>query len=306
MIFAFVFLKETYAPVILERKAARLRKETGNNEFRSTLDTGLSPKTVFYNAIVRPTKMMIFSPIVMLLSLYMALIYGYLYLIFTALPALFKTTYHFSTGSIGLSYLGLGFGSIVGLLVTGATSDRTVTYLAAKYNSERKPEYRLPIIFCAALSIPIGLFWFGWTGYTHQHWILPIIGLFWLGLGMTPSFVSHGQIFNERPFLTNYRCRLRPTSLTPTGCTQPRRLQPVLSSDHLEALYFPWQVVPCLTNWAFNGARLFWPLSHWQCHHCPSSSSFMVNVFETSHSSASSFDSSKSTAIRCFHCILFF
>lgn len=166
--------------------------------------------------------MLIFSPIVLTLSLHMTLIYGYLYLIFTALPALFKATYHFSTGTIGLCYIGLGVGSMVGLCVTGATSDRTVTYFTKKYGGERKPEYRFPIMFFSALCTPIGLFWFGWTGYTHQHWILPIIGLFWLGLGMTPIFVSTPDIC-QRVMVqaNNSRCQLQHISSTHSACTQP-------------------------------------------------------------------------------------
>src|SRR5690606_19361998 len=47
-----VFMRETYAPVLMERKAARLRKETGNDALRSKLDTGLSPKDLFNRSIV--------------------------------------------------------------------------------------------------------------------------------------------------------------------------------------------------------------------------------------------------------------
>ena len=63
-------LRESYAYVLLDRKAKRLRKETGNLNLRSVLDTGRSPKELFLFSIVRPTKMLFLSPIVFLLSLY--------------------------------------------------------------------------------------------------------------------------------------------------------------------------------------------------------------------------------------------
>lgn len=148
--------------------------------------------------------MLIFSPIVLLLSLHMMIVYGYLYLIFTAIPTLFKEKYHFSTGNTGLAYIGVGLGASAGLIITGTMSDRVVTRLAAKNGGERKPEYRIPIIMGAALSLPIGLFWFGWTGQTHQHWILPMIGLFFIGLGMTPVIVSILFHFLGRVIETNY------------------------------------------------------------------------------------------------------
>lgn len=61
-ILGFFTLKETYAPVILEKRAARLRKETGNPALRSKFDTGLTPKALFKRAIIRPTIMLCKSP----------------------------------------------------------------------------------------------------------------------------------------------------------------------------------------------------------------------------------------------------
>lgn len=58
-----VFMKETYAHVILDRKTAKLRKETGNEQLRSKLDAGLSTTDYFKRSIVRPLKLMAFSPI---------------------------------------------------------------------------------------------------------------------------------------------------------------------------------------------------------------------------------------------------
>lgn len=76
-----LFMRESYAYVILQRKiTGRLRKETGNPHLRSALDNGRDPKELFRFSILRPIKMLFLSPIVILMSLYMATIYGYLYL----------------------------------------------------------------------------------------------------------------------------------------------------------------------------------------------------------------------------------
>jgi MFS family permease len=66
-------IRETYAPVLLERKTARLRKETGNPNLRSKLQQNLTPKEVFVRAIARPTKLLFLSPICGLMSLYMGM-----------------------------------------------------------------------------------------------------------------------------------------------------------------------------------------------------------------------------------------
>lgn len=186
----FIFMRETYAYAILKHKTEKLRKETGNPKLRSVLDTGRTAQELFSFAIVRPTKMLFFSPIVFLLSLYMAIIYGYLYLIFTAMPMLFESKYGFSTGDVGLTYIGLGVGSLIGLFIAAATSDRTVRHLTEKHGGESKPEYRLPVTIMASFFVPMGLFLFGWTAENGNHWILPIMGTSFLGLGMITAFMG--------------------------------------------------------------------------------------------------------------------
>jgi len=98
----FLFMKESYGPYLLEKKAARLRKETGNPNLRSKLDTGLSKTEMLKRAIVRPTKMLLFSPIVLLFSVFIGITYGMLYLLFTTFTFVFQRGYGFSAGSAGL------------------------------------------------------------------------------------------------------------------------------------------------------------------------------------------------------------
>lgn len=72
-VFTFFMLKESYAPVILERKARRLRKETGNQELRSALaGNATTPTEKLKAAIVRPLKLLFLAPIVTAMALYIA------------------------------------------------------------------------------------------------------------------------------------------------------------------------------------------------------------------------------------------
>ncbi|KAI9663806.1 MAG: hypothetical protein M1821_007296, partial [Bathelium mastoideum] len=96
-----IFLRETYAPKVLETKVKKMRKATGNQSLRSKFSTSSSMKDMVLRAIVRPLKFLIFSPISTLLSLYLATIYGYLYLILTTLTEVFQSTYHFSEADAG-------------------------------------------------------------------------------------------------------------------------------------------------------------------------------------------------------------
>ncbi|KAE8383476.1 major facilitator superfamily domain-containing protein [Aspergillus bertholletiae] len=184
-----VFLRESYPYVILKRKTERLRKETGNPDLRSALDTGRTPGQLFAFSIWRPLKMLM-SPIVFLLSLYAAVVYSYLYLCFTTFPLVFGGQYGFGSGASGLATLGLGVGSLLGVVFCGGASDRLSNYLTAKNGGDPKPEYRLPTMTVGGICVPIGLFWYGWTAQNKTHWIVPIIGTGFLGAGMIITYMA--------------------------------------------------------------------------------------------------------------------
>ncbi|KGM91529.1 uncharacterized protein PADG_12387 [Paracoccidioides brasiliensis Pb18] len=168
----------------------RLIKETGNLNLKSVLDTGKTTKELFLFSIVRPTKMLFMSPIVFLISLFTAVIYGYIYLLFTTFTSVFERQYHFSKGITGLAFLGIGVGSMLGLVVIGTTSDHILQILAKKNNGELKPEYRIPLMIPGGICIPVGLFWYGWTAEKGMHYIVPIVGTGFVGVGMILIFMT--------------------------------------------------------------------------------------------------------------------
>jgi MFS transporter, DHA1 family, multidrug resistance protein len=101
-----VFFEETYPPQILVGKAAELR--------RRTLNWGIHAKQeeieVDFRELVtknfsRPMRLLFTEPIVTMLSIYMAFIYGLLYLFLTAYPFVFQGIHHFSAGVSGLTFL---------------------------------------------------------------------------------------------------------------------------------------------------------------------------------------------------------
>lgn len=181
-------LKETYAPTLLAKKAARLRKETGNPNYKSKFDKGLTAGYLFKQALIRPSKMLIFSPIVFLLALDMSIIYSYLYFLFTTFTFVFEGQYGFSSGEAGLAYLGLGVGFVIGQFGVGSFSDAYIKKKSAA-GGGMKPEYRLPPLMVGAFLIPIGLFWYGWSVEEKTHWIVPIIGTAFIGVGTMCAFL---------------------------------------------------------------------------------------------------------------------
>lgn len=186
----FVFARETYAPVLLEKKAKRLRKETGNQDLVSKLDLKITTAELWKRSLVRPLKLMFLSLICALMSVYLAIVYGIMYLLFTTFTFVFEENYGFSTDTVGLVYIGLGIGMLFGLAVVGTCSDRIIKYLANKHsNGELKPEYRLPMLMYSSPFIPAGLFIYGWAAQYNVQWAVPLFGTLLIGVGMLGAFM---------------------------------------------------------------------------------------------------------------------
>ncbi|KAB8292511.1 hypothetical protein EYC80_008221 [Monilinia laxa] len=183
-------LQETYPVVILEKKTKRIIKETGDSSKVSALHHKDSPLQYFTNAIIRPLKMLFLSPIVFLLSVYYAVLFGYLYLFIATFPTTFASQYHFSISTTGLAYLGLGCGIGIGLFTSGKASDPLFQKLTKRNGGIAEPEYRLPALMATSPLIAIAFFVYGWTAELKIPWIVPIIGTSFFGIGLIPAFLS--------------------------------------------------------------------------------------------------------------------
>ncbi len=166
-------------------------------------------------AMVRPITLNFLEPIVFLLNLYIALIYGLLYIWFESFPIVFTGIYHFSLGKDGLAFVGILVGAFPVMYVSypyltpevfpiANTSYRPPffwylhRYTEPQFNDngELKPEERLPPAFVGAFCNPICLFWFGWSARPDVHWIMPIIGSAWFSVG---TFLLFNSVLNCLP-----------------------------------------------------------------------------------------------------------
>lgn len=187
----FICWRESYAPVILGRKAAKLRKETGNQSLRTKYDTGLSSKEQFTRTISRVIRILAYSPIVLSLAVYMGLSSSYFYLLWTTLTTTYESVYVFSASISGLSYIGVGIGFIAGQLAFSFASDPIAKYMTArKRSAEMKPEYRLAPAILGGILSPAGLFLYGWTVEKQVQWVVPMIGSGIPGFGNSITYVS--------------------------------------------------------------------------------------------------------------------
>lgn len=101
--------KETNAVVLIRSKTKKLIKETGRTELRSAYDQDkseqeLKVRSVLIRGVGRPFRMIVSSPILPLLALYMSFVFGLVYLIFTTVTGVFIETYGWAPEYVSLSY----------------------------------------------------------------------------------------------------------------------------------------------------------------------------------------------------------
>lgn len=112
---------------------------------------------------------------------------------FSTFTYVFQEQYGFPTNSVGLTFLGIGIGSLLALFAIGAVSDRMVKAKSKPRpdtpSGTMQPEYRLPPLVVGAFFIPAGLFLYGWSAQYKTHWIVPIIGTAFIGIGNIAVFM---------------------------------------------------------------------------------------------------------------------
>ncbi|KAI9895006.1 MAG: hypothetical protein M1814_000228 [Vezdaea aestivalis] len=178
-ILLFIALPETSAANILLRKAERLRKITGNPNFRSQSEIeqeNMSPRQIVYEALVRPFQLMVLDPSIAFVTIYTALVYGIYYSFFEAFPLVYERFYHFNAGQMGLTFLSITVGVAIAIPVYAGNLYWRVNPDLVK-NGLGEPESRLVPALYSSILLPIGLFIFGWTSREDIPWIASVIGV---------------------------------------------------------------------------------------------------------------------------------
>ncbi|KAF5364690.1 hypothetical protein D9758_005621 [Tetrapyrgos nigripes] len=181
----FIFLRETYAPELLKRKARSLRKLTGKTNIRSTFERLDRHWTVVMGrGMLKPFRFLLTEPIVQVFALYMAVLYGVLYLSLTTFVKVFTDQYGENSGIAGIHYLAIALGSTVGGQVGARVLNKVYARLKARNGGVGTPEMRLPLLMVSATTLPIGLLIYGWTANARIFWLVPDLGVFIYSIGI--------------------------------------------------------------------------------------------------------------------------
>ncbi|KAF2209907.1 hypothetical protein CERZMDRAFT_121964 [Cercospora zeae-maydis SCOH1-5] len=167
---------ETRTTIMMNRIAKRRRKENpeanvwGPDELVPFKDR-FSAKEILITW-VRPFKMFLTEPIVLVLSLLSGFSDALIFMFIQSF-ALVYDQWHFSTVQIGLSFIPIGVGYVIAWLLFIPAIRRNIKQRKARPDDERvQYESRLSLLLYLAPCLPIGLIGFAWTIQGPPiHWI---------------------------------------------------------------------------------------------------------------------------------------
>lgn len=180
MIFASFFcFPETYGPLILRRRARKLRKDTGNPRYYTLserLDGTRSTLRLVWRAVSRPTRLLVTHPIIQVVSITTALEYGILYIVLSTFSELWMRQYGQSVEISGLHYLVVSTAEIAGSQLGGYILDKL--YKRRQKRGAHVPESRLPSSLPFFLIGGGGMLMYGWVAQFKLHWAVVDAGVF--------------------------------------------------------------------------------------------------------------------------------
>lgn len=140
-------------------------------------------------SVFRPFHLLSTEPVVFFFSLWVAFSWAVLYLTFSAIPLVFRTNHAFTLQQTGAVFAAMCVGAALSTLLSIYQEK-----IARHYGKmSATPEGRLYFSCIESALMPIGLFWFGWTSFPSQHWILPTLAIACATMGIFSIYLA---VFN--------------------------------------------------------------------------------------------------------------
>ncbi|KAI3390417.1 hypothetical protein diail_9729 [Diaporthe ilicicola] len=183
--------RETYRVEILKRKAARLRKETGNISLRSEFDVeeGGHSWQLLGESVLRPLIVLKSSFVLQIMALFGSFTFTYFYIMSTSLPPILQQYYDFTPAATGLAFITFSIGSTLSVLMCNVYLDKVYVKLRDARNGVGQPEYRLPFIILGSILFPIPVLLYGWATQWHLHVSVVLGAVVLLGAFLMLSFL---------------------------------------------------------------------------------------------------------------------
>lgn len=173
---------ESYEPVLLEWKAKKLRKTTGNNLYQAPLESmTFSVQEIIKVYLFRPLKLLTY-PTVLIVCVFNGFSFGLYFMVSMYVPKKFQALYGWSPIVSALPPLSVFTGSLLGaichLFVSSIHRDRVMSE-----KGQYPPESRLYLPLLLGWIMPVGIIIYGWATQAALFWLVPCFGLMLVGAG---------------------------------------------------------------------------------------------------------------------------
>jgi MFS family permease len=184
-----MFIRETRGPVILLKRGKekqKIRHANLSSSLHNPLDSPNALKAFLYSNIARPAQLLCTEPVVFFFTLLSSLSYGVVFISTQSVTQVYPTLYHWREYQAGLVQASIVVGEIFGFI---ACLYQNQIFAQAAAVDKIKPNSRLPEVRLylsvpgSFLGLTGGLFWYSWTSYSHLSWVLPSVGLAFVGFG---------------------------------------------------------------------------------------------------------------------------
>ncbi|MDI1488095.1 MAG: hypothetical protein OHK93_007369 [Ramalina farinacea] len=193
LVASLLALPETYGPVILRKRAQRLTSMAGNVYVSATANSNRKNPSFSISlatTLSRPFVLAAHEPIILILSLYQAVVFGTLYLTFAAYPIVYTELRGWPPESSGLSFIGVLVGMLFSVFFQIWDNHRYAKLVSKMAPNVVPPETRLPGSCVGGISIVVGLFWFAWTASPDIHWMINTAAGIPFGFGIVLVTIS--------------------------------------------------------------------------------------------------------------------
>lgn len=188
---ALFWLKECYAPTLLQQKLkkARFRRPESYTALDLRDDRPKRGTRALFGEIQRPIVYLLLQPGLALLSFYYSVIFGTFYLVVITFYSVFGAGgYGHSTGIVGVDLLSEGVGAVLGTIVTV----KLFNILFDRQDQSKvsyKHETRLIAAFGGGILTSAGLFIYGFTAL-KTHFMVPLVGIAIFCFGVLNTFLA--------------------------------------------------------------------------------------------------------------------
>ncbi|KAK9799143.1 putative Major facilitator superfamily (MFS) profile domain-containing protein [Seiridium cardinale] len=167
VIVGVLVLRETYEPILLDRMAAKLRKDTGKPYFTEADDASHTLGRNLSRSLTRPLRLLITQPVLQVVAIFLAYNFGILYIVLSTLATLWIDRYGNTESLSGLHYIAIVIGYTIAAQGGGLIMDCLWHHLKTRHGEDTAPEYRVPLMVPGAILIPLGLLIYGWSAERH-------------------------------------------------------------------------------------------------------------------------------------------